>query len=166
VTGAKGEALNIRIVNAGEGSFPTAWPHYNACASYDRKYWFRVPSAYDPATGVLSFQHTPEHVSRVARLLLSECPFEDKVHGCWQCRYASGSGRCSKPSCVAPTASLRISQLPLPWVHLHASGKLAAASLVTCELVSHAGCCALRLLRALQLRAAQRPCRGVPGGQA
>lgn len=62
VTGARGEELNVRITNAGEGSFPVAWPGYQACASYDRKYWFRVPSAYDKASGVLSWKHTPEHV--------------------------------------------------------------------------------------------------------
>ena len=62
VTGARGEELNINITNAGEGSFPTAWPNYQACASYDRKYWFRVPSNYDKESGVLSWKHTPEHV--------------------------------------------------------------------------------------------------------
>ena len=62
MTGARGEELNVRLTNAGEGSFPVAWPGYQACASYDRKYWFRVPSAYDKASGVLSWKHTPEHV--------------------------------------------------------------------------------------------------------
>lgn len=62
VTGAKGEELHINITNAGEGSFPVAWPGYQACATYDRKFWFRVPTTYDKDTGVLSWMHTPEHV--------------------------------------------------------------------------------------------------------
>ena len=33
-----------------------------ACASYDRKTWFRVPTSYDADTGVLLIEHTPEKV--------------------------------------------------------------------------------------------------------
>ena len=73
MTGARGEELNINISNAGEGSFPTAWPNYHACASYDRKYWFRVPSSYDKESGVLSWKHTPEHVSSTS-LHAGTCP--------------------------------------------------------------------------------------------
>ncbi|CAL8472033.1 g11575 [Coccomyxa elongata] len=61
VTGAKGEELHINITNAGEGSFPVAWPGYQTCATYDRKFWFRVPTTYDKDTGVLSWKHTPAH---------------------------------------------------------------------------------------------------------
>lgn len=31
----------MRIVNAGQASFPGAWRGYNVCASYDRSHWFR-----------------------------------------------------------------------------------------------------------------------------
>ncbi|CAK0783250.1 hypothetical protein CVIRNUC_006449 [Coccomyxa viridis] len=61
VTGVRDEQLHLNIVNAGEGSFPTAWPNYQACASYDRKYWFRIKdTAYDKKKGVLSWHHKPE----------------------------------------------------------------------------------------------------------
>ena len=32
------------------------------CASYDRKHWFRVPTAYDSHHGVLLIKHKPERV--------------------------------------------------------------------------------------------------------
>ena len=53
----------MKLVNAGSASFPVAWKGYQACASYDRICWFRVPTTYDDA-GVLSIQHTPEKVCR------------------------------------------------------------------------------------------------------
>ena len=51
----------MKLVNAGSASLPAAWKGYQACASYDRICWFRVPTTYDD-TGVLSIQHTPEKV--------------------------------------------------------------------------------------------------------
>lgn len=59
VSNCADEALNVRITNAGKASYPFAWRGYNVCASYDRKEWFRVPTAYDDAAGVLSWTHTP-----------------------------------------------------------------------------------------------------------
>lgn len=53
----------MKLVNAGSASFPDAWRGYQACASYDRICWFRVPTSYDDA-GILSIQHTPEKVCR------------------------------------------------------------------------------------------------------
>jgi murein tripeptide amidase MpaA len=44
-------------VNAGDCSFPEAWPGYNVCTSYDRKYWFRTPTTY--TDGTLSWTITP-----------------------------------------------------------------------------------------------------------
>ncbi|CAE7824537.1 unnamed protein product, partial [Symbiodinium microadriaticum] len=35
------------ISNAGDCSFPEAWPGYNVCTSYDRCYWFRVPTTFE-----------------------------------------------------------------------------------------------------------------------
>ena len=32
------------------------------CASYDRKHWFRVSTAYDSHKGVLLIKHKPERV--------------------------------------------------------------------------------------------------------
>lgn len=58
--------LTLKLVNAGEASFANAWSGYTTCASYDRQHWFRVPTSYDKASGVLSIQHTPEQVANPA----------------------------------------------------------------------------------------------------
>ena len=50
----------MRIVNAGEASFPGGWEGYRAVASYDRKRWFRVEgTSFDAGSGVLTIDHTP-----------------------------------------------------------------------------------------------------------
>jgi murein tripeptide amidase MpaA len=39
-------------------SYPSGWPNYKVCASYDREYWFRCPdTTFDAATGVLQWHH-------------------------------------------------------------------------------------------------------------
>lgn len=38
---------------------------YNAVASYDRKYWFRIPASYNAQAGVLEISHKPTRVSSV-----------------------------------------------------------------------------------------------------
>ncbi len=58
---AKDKACTMHILNAGGASFADAYKGYNACASYDRKTWFRVPTEYDGAT--LTIKHTPEYNS-------------------------------------------------------------------------------------------------------
>ena len=58
VTGAAGRALALQIANASRVSYPDGWKDYNACASYDRQEWFRVPTHYDGS--VLTIDHTPE----------------------------------------------------------------------------------------------------------
>jgi len=58
VTGARGTPLHMRILNADKVSFPDGWPHYRACASYDREEWFRVETRWDGK--VLTIDHTPE----------------------------------------------------------------------------------------------------------
>ena len=55
----------MRITNAGEASYPRAWQGYNACASYDRKYWFRIATSYDAKAGVLEITHKPTRVRKV-----------------------------------------------------------------------------------------------------
>eukprot|EP00775_Hariotina_reticulata_P008498 gene8498-8680_t len=61
VAGAKQQPLTMRIINAGQSSYPEAWQGYKACASYDLQHWFRVQStSYDPQTGTLTIRHTPE----------------------------------------------------------------------------------------------------------
>jgi murein tripeptide amidase MpaA len=63
VTGVKDQFLSLNIVNAGDSSYPEGWVDYNACCSYDRTIWFRVPTTYDAETGVLTIRHKPEHSS-------------------------------------------------------------------------------------------------------
>lgn len=55
--------MHLKIINAGESSFPVAWPNYNTCASYDGINMFRVPTSYDQKKGVLSWKIKPDHVS-------------------------------------------------------------------------------------------------------
>lgn len=59
--GARNEACTIRVLNAGQATYPDGWVDYQAVASYDRENWFRVPTHYDGQ--VLSLQHTPERNS-------------------------------------------------------------------------------------------------------
>lgn len=53
----------MRITNAGQASFPHAYSGYAVYASYDRRYWFKVPTGYDTEAGVLTIRHTPTKVS-------------------------------------------------------------------------------------------------------
>jgi len=59
--GAREEACTMRLLNAGVTSYPEGWKNYQAVASYDRRYWFRVPTDFDGQ--VLSIKHTPAHDS-------------------------------------------------------------------------------------------------------
>ncbi len=58
LTGAKEQAVKMRIVNASEVSYPEGYEGYYAVASYDREYWFRVPTFYDGKELVI--EHTPD----------------------------------------------------------------------------------------------------------
>ena len=55
--GARGQPCTIRLLNAGQTTYPDGWEHYQAVASYDREHWFRVPTDYDGQ--VLTVTHTP-----------------------------------------------------------------------------------------------------------
>lgn len=46
LTGDIGEQYVLNIVNAGESSYVEGWEDYQAVASYDRQYWFRLPTTY------------------------------------------------------------------------------------------------------------------------
>ncbi|HEX8883483.1 MAG TPA: M14-type cytosolic carboxypeptidase [Noviherbaspirillum sp.] len=59
--GARETACRMRILNAGEASYPDGWVGYQAVASYDRQSWFRVPTTYE--NGVLEISHRPERDS-------------------------------------------------------------------------------------------------------
>jgi len=60
LVGAEGYPCTIKIVNASETSYPF-WEGYNVVASYDRHYWFRVPTEYDGKN--LIIKHKPEYNS-------------------------------------------------------------------------------------------------------
>ncbi|MCL2658026.1 MAG: M14-type cytosolic carboxypeptidase [Betaproteobacteria bacterium] len=56
VSGMRGLAPVFRIENASESSYPDGWPGYQACMSYDREHWFRIPNCrYDGRTLTFSF---------------------------------------------------------------------------------------------------------------
>lgn len=59
--GARGQACNLRLTNAGEATYVDGWNDYQAVASYDRTDWFRVPTSFDGK--VLTIRHTPEQDS-------------------------------------------------------------------------------------------------------
>ena len=51
-----------------------AWPNYQTCASYDRKYWFRIKdTTYDKEKGVLAWHHKPERVGVPRSILTHPC---------------------------------------------------------------------------------------------
>lgn len=56
--GARDQDATIRIVNAGEATYPDGWVNYRAVASYDRENWFRVETEFDGK--VMTIKHTPE----------------------------------------------------------------------------------------------------------
>ena len=58
LTGAQGQACQIVIENAGEAAYTGGWEDYQACASYDRETWFRVPTHFE--NGQLLIAHMPE----------------------------------------------------------------------------------------------------------
>ncbi|MDO4997707.1 MAG: M14-type cytosolic carboxypeptidase [Neisseria sp.] len=47
----------MHFENAAQSAYPDGWEDYQACASYDRQNWFRVPTRYE--NGVLTIEHTP-----------------------------------------------------------------------------------------------------------
>ena len=58
LTGARGQACRLHIVNAGKAAYPKGWEDYRAVASHDRQTWRRVPTTYKD--GVLTIEHKPQ----------------------------------------------------------------------------------------------------------
>lgn len=56
--GAKGKQCTLKIINAGDCTYLKGWKNYQACASYDRVIWFRVPTTFDGQE--LTISHAPE----------------------------------------------------------------------------------------------------------
>ncbi|MCL6415527.1 M14-type cytosolic carboxypeptidase [Aestuariirhabdus sp. Z084] len=59
LSGVRGQACHMKILNAAGAAYPGGWENYAAVASYDRKSWFRVPTTY--RDGVLGIKHEPVH---------------------------------------------------------------------------------------------------------
>ena len=55
--GAAYQNCVMHFENAAQAAYPEGWEDYQACASYDRQNWFRVPTRYE--NGVLTIEHTP-----------------------------------------------------------------------------------------------------------
>jgi len=86
VDGARDEDCTLRILNAGQASYPKAWDGYRVCTSIDRQTWTRVDTSFED--GVLTIEHRPEgqmqwyayfapHTHEQHLELLSECQFSD-----------------------------------------------------------------------------------------
>ena len=58
VDGARNAACTLRIINAGDASYPKAWDGYRVCTSVDRHTWTRADTRYE--NGVLIIEHQPE----------------------------------------------------------------------------------------------------------
>ena len=54
-------ALTMHLLNAGKSAYVEGWHNYQAVASYDREYWFRVPTSFDGDKLTIEFE--PEHDS-------------------------------------------------------------------------------------------------------
>lgn len=61
LTGAEGQDCSLKILNAAGAAYKEGWPGYQAVASYDREFWFRVPTSFED--GVLKIDHMPEYQS-------------------------------------------------------------------------------------------------------
>jgi murein tripeptide amidase MpaA len=61
LSGARGVACTVRIVDLAGSAYPGGWPGYRAVVSADRQHWTRTDSQYDPATGngTLTISVTP-----------------------------------------------------------------------------------------------------------
>ncbi len=60
--GEVGQICTIKILNAGESSYPSAWPGYDVCTSWDRQYWFRTPATYNDGTLSFTIELTQQSV--------------------------------------------------------------------------------------------------------
>ena len=73
--------VTYAIENAGEASFPEAWPGSQVVASVDRKTWARVEStSYDADTGTLSWNwHSPAPAASVYFAYFDLYPYERQL---------------------------------------------------------------------------------------
>lgn len=61
VTGAQGEAVELKITGLNASAYPGGWPDYDACVTEDREYWTRAASSFDAGVenGTLTIRYTP-----------------------------------------------------------------------------------------------------------
>jgi murein tripeptide amidase MpaA len=61
VTGAQGEAVELKITGLNASAYPGGWPDYDACVTEDREYWTRATSSFDAGeeNGTLTIRYTP-----------------------------------------------------------------------------------------------------------
>ena len=58
LSGAAGQAVELRITNCAGSAYPHGWDNYQACLSTDREEWERVSTTYQD--GILTIRATPE----------------------------------------------------------------------------------------------------------
>lgn len=61
LSGAEGLDCSLSIINAKDSAYADGWEGYEVVASYDRDFWFRVPTKYED--GQLVIEHMPEYQS-------------------------------------------------------------------------------------------------------
>ncbi|WP_372883073.1 M14-type cytosolic carboxypeptidase [Psychromonas sp.] len=61
LSGAQGKNCSLKIINAADASYVEGWQGYQAVASYDKVFWFRVDSSY--RDGIFQIDHKPEFQS-------------------------------------------------------------------------------------------------------
>ena len=88
VRGAAGQALTLRIVNAGASSYPEGWIGYRACVSADGETWTRAETLY--ADGVLEIRHRPPGDELWVAYF---APYDDRRHQALIARATATGGR-------------------------------------------------------------------------
>lgn len=78
-----------------ESSYPEAWPGYHVAATHDRERWFRLDTAYDGASGTLSWTLPPGEASQVYFAYFAPYSYE---------RHQDLIARC----CASPLATVEV----------------------------------------------------------
>jgi len=84
VDGAAGQALDLRLTNAGGSAYPDGWPGYAARVSSDNADWTCAETSY--ADGVLTIRHTPATDSAWFAYF---APYDSERHAALVARYAA-----------------------------------------------------------------------------
>lgn len=65
--GARDQDVVMRVLNAGDSTYPAGWQNYRAVASYDRENWFRVDTEFDGK--VMTISHSPNLIACITLIL-------------------------------------------------------------------------------------------------